>query len=146
MTAVERGLHVRFVPASTGADRGAGAVFQDLGGRLQGIASGLPVPGASVPDLFFALERATTIDAVRESMSEATATPRPCPILLFGVESVGPSDLIGNLRPSTFGALFAQVMGGHLLNARNRRDDQWICSTRARDLVASMTSPTSGRP
>ena len=124
---------------------GDGSGFSGLGPASKGLHRGYRYPMPRYRTCFFALERATTIDA-REPMQEATATPRSSPIPLLGKETVGPSDLIGNLRPSTFGALFAQVTGGHLLNAPNRRDNEWICSARARDLVASMTSPTSGRP
>ena len=64
------------IPTSTGAAKAVGEVLPELNGRLDGIASRVPVPDGSVVDLFVALERPAGVYAVHAAMQAAADSPR----------------------------------------------------------------------
>ena len=57
------------IPTSTGAARAVGKVLPELDGKLDGIASRVPVPDGSAVDLFVEVERETNIDEFNDSLS-----------------------------------------------------------------------------
>ena len=56
------------IPTSTGAAKAVGEVLPELNGRLDGIASRVPVPDGSVVDLFAELEQEVTVEQVNEAV------------------------------------------------------------------------------
>src|SRR6056297_296171 len=128
------------IPTSTGAAKAVGEVLPELKGRLDGIASRVPVPDGSVVDLFVELERETTVQGVHEAMREAAASERMRGVLEFTVEPVVSSDIIGNPHSSIFDGSFTQVTGGRFLKCLSWYDNEWGYSNRVCDVLAHMTS------
>ena len=128
------------IPTSTGAAKAVGEVLPELDGRLDGIASRVPVPDGSVVDLFVELERATTVEDVHESMRAAAASPRLRDVLEFTREPVVSSDIIGNPHSSIFDASFTRLTGGRFLKALCWYDNEWGYSNRVCDLLGIMAA------
>ena len=126
------------IPTSTGAAKAVGEVLPELSGRLDGIASRVPVPDGSVVDLFVELERKTTIDEVHETMHAAAESPRLRNVLEFTDEPLVSSDIIGNPHSSIFDASFTQVSAGRFLKALCWYDNEWGYSNRVCDLLGVM--------
>ena len=127
------------IPTSTGAARAVGEVLPELNGRLDGIASRVPVPDGSVVDLFVELEKPATVDGVHESVQVAADSPRLRNVLEFTREPVVSSDIIGNPHSSIYDASFTQVSGEHFLKALCWYDNEWGYSNRVCDLLVLMS-------
>ena len=134
------------IPTSTGAAKAVGEVLPELDGRLDGIASRVPVPDGSVVDLFVELERETSVDEVHEAMQAAVSSPQLRNVLEFTDEPVVSSDIIGNPHSSIFDASFTQVTSGHFLKALSWYDNEWGYSNRVCDLLPLMALPANDRP
>ena len=126
------------IPTSTGAARAVGEVLPELNGRLDGIASRVPVPDGSVVDLFVELEKPASVDAVHDAVQAAADSPRLRDVLEFTREPVVSSDIIGNPHSSIYDASFTQVSGEHFLKALCWYDNEWGYSNRVCDLLAMM--------
>ncbi len=123
------------IPTSTGAAKAVGEVLPELNGRLDGIASRVPVPDGSVVDLFLELERSVTVAEVHDAMRSAAASPRMAKVLEFTNEPLVSSDIIGNPHSSIYDASFTQVTGGRFLKALSWYDNEWGYSNRVCDLL-----------
>ncbi|MDE0053324.1 MAG: type I glyceraldehyde-3-phosphate dehydrogenase [Gammaproteobacteria bacterium] len=128
------------IPTSTGAARAVGEVLPELNGRLDGIASRVPVPDGSVVDLFVELEKPATVDAVHDAVQTASDSPRLRDVLEFTREPVVSSDIIGNPHSSIYDASFTQVSGGRYLKALCWYDNEWGYSNRVCDLLVMMAA------
>ena len=133
------------IPTSTGAARAVGEVLPELNGRLDGIASRVPVPDGSVVDLFVELERPASVEAVHGAIQAAADSPRMSNVLEFTREPVVSSDIIGNPHSSIYDASFTQVTGGRFLKALCWYDNEWGYSNRVCDLLAMMAELASNR-
>ena len=123
------------IPTSTGAAKAVGEVLPELNGRLDGIASRVPVPDGSVVDLFLELERPASVDAVHQAVQAAAGSPRMKSVLEFTREPVVSSDIIGNPHSSIYDASFTQVVDGRFLKALCWYDNEWGYSNRICDLL-----------
>ena len=128
------------IPTSTGAAQAVGEVLPELKGRLDGIASRVPVPDGSVVDLFLELQRRTSVDAVHEAMLAAAESDRMRNVLEFTDEPVVSSDVIGNPHSSIFDASFTQVTDGRYLKALSWYDNEWGYANRVCDLLGLMAA------
>ena len=128
------------IPTSTGAAKAVGEVLPELKGRLDGIASRVPVPDGSVVDLFVELEQEVTVEQVNETLSSAAKTERMQDVLEYTEEPVVSSDIIGNPHSSIFDASFTQVGGGRFLKALSWYDNEWGYSKRVCDVLGLMAS------
>jgi len=128
------------IPTSTGAARAVGQVLPELNGRLDGIASRVPVPDGSVVDLFAELEQDVTAEAVNEALREAAQGPRFKDVLEYTEEPIVSSDIIGNPHSSIFDASFTQVGGGRFLKALSWYDNEWGYSNRVCDVLGLMSA------
>ena len=126
------------IPTSTGAAKAVGEVLPELAGKLDGIASRVPVPDGSVVDLFVELEHDVTVKDVHEVMREAAASPRLKQVLEFTREPVVSSDIIGNPHSSIFDGSFTQVSGGRFLKCLSWYDNEWGYSNRVCDVLRRM--------
>ncbi len=131
------------IPTSTGAAKAVGEVLPELKGRLDGIASRVPVPDGSVVDLFVELEREVTVEQVNETLSSAAKTERLQDVLEYTEEPVVSSDIIGNPHSSIFDASFTQVGGGRFLKALSWYDNEWGYSKRVCDVLGLMAGQNS---
>ncbi|MDE0452674.1 MAG: type I glyceraldehyde-3-phosphate dehydrogenase [Gammaproteobacteria bacterium] len=128
------------IPTSTGAARAVGEVLPELNGRLDGIASRVPVPDGSVVDLFVELEKPATVDAVHDAVQAASDSQRLRDVLEFTREPVVSSDIIGNPHSSIYDASFTQVSGDRYLKALCWYDNEWGYSNRVCDLLVMMAA------
>ena len=128
------------IPTSTGAARAVGQVLPELNGRLDGIASRVPVPDGSVVDLFAELEQDITAGQVNEALREAAQGPRFKDVLEYTEEPIVSSDIIGNPHSSIFDASFTQVGGGRFLKALSWYDNEWGYSNRVCDVLGLMSA------
>jgi glyceraldehyde 3-phosphate dehydrogenase len=126
------------IPTSTGAAKAVGKVLPELAGKLDGIASRVPVPDGSVVDLFVELARDVSVGAVHEVMQQAAASPRLARVLEFTMEPVVSSDIIGNPHSSIFDGSFTQVSGGRFLKCLSWYDNEWGYSNRVCDVLRMM--------
>ena len=86
------------IPTSTGAARAVGKVLPSLDGKLDGIASRVPVPDGSAVDLFVELEKETTIKEFNSIIKSAANTDRLKNILEYSESPIVSTDIIGNSR------------------------------------------------
>ncbi|MCY3860281.1 MAG: type I glyceraldehyde-3-phosphate dehydrogenase [Gammaproteobacteria bacterium] len=128
------------IPTSTGAAKAVGEVLPELDGRLDGIASRVPVPDGSVVDLFVELEKATTVEDLHTAIYNAAQTPRLENVLEFTEDPVVSSDIIGNPHSSIFDASFTQISNGRFLKSLSWYDNEWGYSNRVCDLLETMAS------
>jgi len=126
------------IPTSTGAAKAVGLVLPELDGRLDGIASRVPVADGSVVDLFAELDKAVDVDAVHEAMRSAAAAPRLAGVLEYTEEPVVSSDIIGNPHSSIFDASFTQVGQGRFVKVLAWYDNEWGYSNRVCDVLRIM--------
>ena len=82
------------IPTSTGAARAVGMVLPQLNGKLDGIASRVPVPDGSVVDLFTELEKKVTTQDIHEAVKVAAETERMKNILYYSDSHIVSSDII----------------------------------------------------
>ncbi|MYA67181.1 MAG: type I glyceraldehyde-3-phosphate dehydrogenase [Gammaproteobacteria bacterium] len=127
------------IPTSTGAAKAVGEVLPELNGRLDGIASRVPVPDGSVVDLFAELEQEVTVEQVNEAVRSAARSERMRNVLEYTEEPVVSSDIIGNPHSSIFDASFTQVGGGRYLKALSWYDNEWGYSQRVCDVLGLMS-------
>lgn len=125
------------IPTSTGAAKAVGEVLPELNGRLDGIASRVPVPDGSVVDLFAELERNVSVDEVNEAMQSAANQERLRGVLEYTKEPIVSSDIIGNPHSSIFDGSFTQV-GGRFIKVLSWYDNEWGYSNRVCDVLRMM--------
>lgn len=126
------------IPTSTGAAKAVGEVLPELKGRLDGIASRVPVPDGSVVDLFVELGCDVTLTSVHEAVQNAAESERLLGVLEFTEEPVVSSDIIGNPHSSIFDASFTQISGGRFLKTLSWYDNEWGYSNRVCDVLSVM--------
>ncbi|RPG50948.1 MAG: type I glyceraldehyde-3-phosphate dehydrogenase [Gammaproteobacteria bacterium TMED1] len=128
------------IPTSTGAAKAVGEVLPELKGKLDGIASRVPVPDGSVVDLFVELETEVDVGRVHQAMQAAAASDRMRGVLEFTQEPIVSSDIIGNPHSSIYDASFTQVSGKKFLKALSWYDNEWGYSNRVCDVLRMMSS------
>ncbi len=124
------------IPTTTGAAKAVGEVLPELQGKLDGIATRVPVPDGSVVDLFVELATNVTVADIHAAVKEAAGTERLSGILEFTDKPVVSSDIIGNRHSSIYDAAFTDVIGGRFVKALNWYDNEWGYSHRVCDLLA----------
>ena len=128
------------IPTSTGAAKAVGVVLPELKGKLDGIASRVPVSDGSVVDLFVKLARTVNVDEVNRAVAAAARTERLRGILQYSERPLVSSDIIGNSHSSIFDSGFTSVTNGRYLRVLNWYDNEWGYSSRVVDLLGRMAS------
>lgn len=123
------------IPTSTGAAKAVGEVLPELKGRLDGIASRVPVPDGSVVDLFAELNKDVSVEEINAAMAAAAITPRLTGVLEYTEEPIVSSDIIGNPHSSIFDASFTQVGSGRFIKVLSWYDNEWGYSNRVCDVL-----------
>lgn len=126
------------IPTSTGAAKAVGVVLPELKGRLDGIASRVPVPDGSVVDLFVKLARTVSVEEVDRVVQAAAESSRMQGILQFSQTPLVSTDVIGNSHSSIYDSGFTAVTGGRYLRVLNWYDNEWGYSCRVCDVLALM--------
>lgn len=126
------------IPTSTGAAKAVAEVMPELKGRLDGIATRVPVPDGSVVDLFVELDREVTREAVHDAVRSAANSNRMRGILEYTDAPIVSSDIIGNPHSSIFDASFTQLGRGRFLKVLSWYDNEWGYSNRVCDVLGMM--------
>ena len=126
------------IPTSTGAARAVGMVLPELNGKLDGIASRVPVPDGSVVDLFIELEKKVTVQDIHDSVKVAAETERMKNILYYSDSHIVSSDIIGNPYSSIYDSKCTKVKSGKYVRTINWYDNEWGYSNRVVDLIRLM--------
>ncbi len=125
------------IPTSTGAARAVGEVLPELAGRLDGIASRVPVADGSVVDLFVELESSVSASDVHAAVRSASMGPM-LDVLEYVDGPIVSSDVIGNPHSSIYDSQFTIVSGGRFVKTLNWYDNEWGYANRFCDVVALM--------
>ena len=131
------------IPPTTGAAKAVGKIMPELAGKLDGIASRVPVPDGSVVDLVCELEKEVTVEDIHDAVREAAATPRLKNILSYSTLPIVSTDIIGDPHSSIYDAPFTRVSGGHFVKTLNWYDNEWAYSNRVVDLIQLMGNGNS---
>lgn len=123
------------IPTTTGAARAVGVVLPELKGKLDGIATRVPVPDGSVVDLVARLEQEVTPDQIHGAVKAAASTKRLKNVLEYSTLPVVSSDIIGNPHSSIYDAPFTRVIEGSFVKTLNWYDNEWGYSNRVVDLI-----------
>ena len=126
------------IPTSTGAARAVGMVLPELNGKLDGIASRVPVPDGSVVDLFIELEKEVTVQDIHDAVKVAAETERMKNILYYSDSHIVSSDIIGNPYSSIYDSKCTKVISGRYVRTINWYDNEWGYSNRVVDLIGLM--------
>jgi len=126
------------IPTSTGAARAVGKVLPAVAGKLDGIASRVPVPDGSVVDLFVELEKEVLVEDIHEVVQNYASSERMSKILNFSTASIVSSDIIGNPYSSIYDSECTKVVSGRFARTLNWYDNEWAYSNRVVDLLRLM--------
>ena len=126
------------IPTSTGAARAVGMVLPQLNGKLDGIASRVPVPDGSVVDLFIELKKEVTVQDIHDAVKVAAETERMKNILYYSDSHIVSSDIIGNPFSSIYDSKCTKVISGKYVRTINWYDNEWGYSNRVVDLIRLM--------
>ena len=126
------------IPTSTGAARAVGMVLPQLNGKLDGIASRVPVPDGSVVDLFIELKKEVTVQDIHDAVKVAAETERMKNILYYSDSHIVSSDIIGNPFSSIYDSKCTKVKSGKYVRTINWYDNEWGYSNRVVDLIRLM--------
>ena len=126
------------IPTSTGAARAVGMVLPELNGKLDGIASRVPVPDGAVVDLLIELEKEVTVQDIHDAVKVAAETERMKNILYYSDSHIVSSDIIGNPYSSIYDSKCTKVVSGKYVRTINWYDNEWGYSNRVVDLIRLM--------
>ncbi len=98
------------IPTSTGAARAVGHVLPRLQGRLDGMATRVPVGNGSMLDCTLLLQREATAEALNDALRQA-AQGRLQGILAYTEDPIVSADIIGNPHSCVVDGLLTSVQG-----------------------------------
>ena len=128
------------IPTSTGAARAVGKVLPELNGKLDGIASRVPVPNGSAVDLFVKLESEVTVEKVNDAILEASNSENFKNILEYSDSPIVSKDIIGNSSSSIYDVRETRVLSANYLRTLNWYDNEWGYSNRVVDLIKRLNN------
>lgn len=121
---------------TTGAARAVGKVIPDLKGKLDGLASRVPVPDGSVVDLVVEVSKDVTVQDIHNAVKEASDSPRMHNVLLYSEDKLVSSDIVGNPYSSIYDSEYTRVVGKRIVKTLNWYDNEWGYSNRVVDLIS----------
>jgi glyceraldehyde 3-phosphate dehydrogenase len=124
------------IPTTTGAAKAVGQVIPELKGKLDGMASRVPVPDGSVVDLFIEVEKDVTVADVNAAVRLAASTPLMKDILYYSEDKLVSTDIVGNSYSSIYDAEYTKVVGKRYVKTLNWYDNEWGYSNRVVDLIS----------
>ncbi len=134
-----RAAAVSQIPTTTGAAKAVGLVIPSLQGKMDGMATRVPVPTGSMVDLTCELGCEVTAEEINAAMQEA-AQGELKGILQYCTDPIVSCDVIGNPYSSIFDAGLTNVLGGKGTFAKCIAwyDNEWGYSQRVVDLAKYM--------
>ena len=125
------------IPTTTGAARAVGKVLPHLKGKLDGMATRVPVSDGSIIDLVLQLQQKVDRDAINRVVREAAAGPLKG-ILAYSALPLVSTDILGNPHSSVFDAPLTQAQGDGWARVVSWYDNEWGYSNRCADLIGRM--------
>jgi len=123
------------IPTTTGAAKAVGIVIPELKGKLDGMASRVPVPDGSIVDLVVEVERDVTVEDVNAAVRIASKSEDMKKVLLYSDGELVSSDVVGNSYSSIYDPNFTRVLGKRIIKTLNWYDNEWGYSNRVVDLI-----------
>ena len=133
-----RSAAVNIIPTSTGAAKAVGLVLPELLGKLDGIATRVPVPDGSCVDLVCELEKPATVEEINAAVKEAAAGYLGFQ-LEYSEDELVSSDIVGNTHGSIFDSKQTKVMDGNFVKVISWYDNEFGYSNRMIDMVKKMS-------
>ncbi len=124
------------IPTTTGAARAVGKVIPQLAGKLDGMASRVPVPDGSVVDLFVEVARDVSVADINAAVRLASKSDKMKNILYYSEEKIVSSDIVGNSYSSIYDSEYTKVLGKRFVKTLNWYDNEWGYSNRVVDLIS----------
>lgn len=131
-----RAAAVNIVPTTTGAATAVGLVLPELKGKLDGIATRVPVPDGSLTDLTVVLAKETTAEEVNAAMKAAAEGPLKG-IMEYSEDPLVSSDIVGNPHSNIFDSQLTSV-NGNVAKVIGWYDNEWGYSCRVADLIIKL--------
>ena len=132
-----RSAAVSIVPTTTGAAKTVGQVLPDLKGKLDGIATRVPVADGSLTYFTATVKKSTTAEEVNK-LFKSVAKNELKGILEYTEDEPVSADIIGNPHSSIFDASLTQVIGGKLCKVFAWYDNEWGFSNRMVEAIHLM--------
>lgn len=132
-----RGAYQNIIPSSTGAAKAVGLVLPELKGKLTGMSFRVPVADVSVVDLTVRLKTATSYEAVKAAMKEASEGELKG-ILGYTEDEVVSEDFKGDARTSIFDAKAGIALNDNFVKVVSWYDNEWGYSNKLIDLVQEL--------
>ncbi len=126
------------IPTTTGAAKAVGKVIPALAGKLDGMASRVPVPDGSVVDLVIEVEKDVTVEDINAAVRVASKTKKLENILLYSEDMIVSSDIVGNSYSSIYDPEYTKVLGKRIVRTLNWYDNEWGYSNRVVDLITML--------
>ena len=129
------------IPTTTGAASSVALVLPELTGKLDGFATRVPVPDASMVDLTVELSREVTVAEINAAM-QAAAEGAMKGIIEYCTDPIVSVDVIGNLHSCVFDANLTMVLSGQntLVKCVAWYDNERAYALRVVDLARHMMS------
>lgn len=124
------------IPTTTGAAKAVGLVLPHLKGKLDGVATRVPVPTGSMTDLTVILKRDVTKEEVNAAVKKAADGPLKG-ILEYTEDPIVSIDIVGSTYSSVFDASITST-NGNLVKVVSWYDNEYGYSARTAELVAMM--------
>lgn len=121
------------IPTTTGAARAVGLVLPQLQGKLDGIATRVPVSNGSMTDLTVILTQTTTKEAINKAMLVASQTSLKG-ILSYTEDPIVSVDVVGDPHSCIFDAQLTAVQG-NLVKVVGWYDNEGGYAHRIADLI-----------
>jgi glyceraldehyde 3-phosphate dehydrogenase len=122
------------VLTTTGASRGVVRGIPELEGKLQGVATRVPVLVGSLVDFTLLLENNATPEEINQAFTQA-ANSSLKGILEASTEPLVSSDIVGNPHSSIADLEQTKVIGGNMAKIISWYDNEWGYACRMMDLV-----------
>lgn len=124
------------IPTTTGAAVAVGKVIPELKGKLDGMASRVPVPDGSVVDLVVEVSKDVTVEDIHKAVRTAANSDKMKNVLLYSDGKLVSSDIVGNSYSSIYDAEFTSVLGKRIVKTLCWYDNEWGYSNRVVDLIS----------
>ena len=122
------------IPTTTGAAAAVGLVLPKLKGKLDGIATRVPVVTGSMTDLVAVLNRDVTVDEINAAIKKATEG-RLKGIVEYTEDPIVSVDIVGSRYSSIFDSQITSA-NGNLIKVVAWYDNEYGYSTRTAELVS----------
>ncbi len=122
------------IPTTTGAAAAVGLVLPKLKGKLDGIATRVPVPTGSMTDLVAVLNKDVTVDEINAAIKKATEGKLKG-IVEYTEDPIVSIDIVGSRYSSIFDSQITSA-NGNLIKVVAWYDNEYGYSARTAELVA----------